>query len=329
MHTSTLPRLSSHSLLTHDPAQPGPQTEATFRFSSATSFRRGEKPVTPSCEAAPRPQKRRFRETGSGPGRKEAGLPKSGSIKKERWAATRRQVKRAEARCGAFGLAHAGAQPPGEGWGFFGFLPPPIFFRRRIRQSRSCPRSAALPRAAPRGPPLQVCPPTPAASRKRPAAARAAAAPPGLMERPPAARGSGPAPISRHSRGGRYLLRAAAPAEMLYPSLRNARSLRPHLTPPLRATRTVVLKGPLPLVVAHTAPARRLAPGSAARRDENAGGWRREGATPRTSEGRGGAAPLGGRAVLSAPLSAVFARGPPLTVVPPRARGPRRRPPCR
>lgn len=79
MHTSTLPRLSSHSLLTHDPAQPGPQTEATFRFSSATSFRRGEKPVTPSCEAAPRPQKRRFRETGSGPGRKEAGLPKSGS----------------------------------------------------------------------------------------------------------------------------------------------------------------------------------------------------------------------------------------------------------
>lgn len=46
----------------------------------------------------------------------------------ERWAATRRQVKRAEARCGAFGLAHAGAQPPGEGWGFFGFLPPPIFF---------------------------------------------------------------------------------------------------------------------------------------------------------------------------------------------------------
>ena len=58
MQTLTLPRLSSYSLLTHDPAQLGLPTEATFQFSPPTSFLRGKKPVTSSCEAAPRPQAR-------------------------------------------------------------------------------------------------------------------------------------------------------------------------------------------------------------------------------------------------------------------------------
>lgn len=160
----------------------------------------------PAASAAvPRKGKRRRGCSGG----KEAGLPASSSRSDEQ-----RPGSRWSGPTHAPGLLASPTRERSRPEIFWFSSPPPSFFKRPSRPSR-VPEA----RPPPCRPPLPVCPPTPAASRKHPAARSAAAAPPGGMERPPAARGAGPAPTSRRSRGGRYLLRAAALTETLSTSL--------------------------------------------------------------------------------------------------------------
>lgn len=225
----------------------------------------------PAASAAvPRKGKRRRGCSGG----KEAGLPASSSRSDEQ-----RPGSRWSGPTHAPGLSASPTRErsrPEIFW--FPSLPPLLFFQAP-KPAIARPRSAAssVPPPAPSLPPHRQQPP---GSTRLPAPPPPPPLSGGWKDPRPRGAPAPPRPPAAAKAAATCSERRPSPRRSL-PLFQSARSLGPRLT------RTVVLKGPLPLVVAHTAPARRLALGSAARRDEDAGGWRREGATPRASEGWG------------------------------------------